>query len=121
VTSTPGADRPDQLSVEERTVNEIRVVALGGEMDRDVTDGLRDALLPPDGPTPPRVVVDLAGVTFMDSSGINILLSVHQATVDAGGWLRIAGVRPSVMRVVELVGLHTVITCHATAEQALTS
>ncbi|MFF7892495.1 STAS domain-containing protein [Streptomyces sp. NPDC007907] len=37
-------------------------------------------------------------VAFMDSSGINILIAVHQAVTAAGGWLRLADPAGSVMR-----------------------
>ncbi|MGV9703802.1 STAS domain-containing protein [Streptomyces sp. NPDC003483] len=119
MTSTQGTDRPDRLSVEEHTVDGIRVVTLGGEIDHDVTDALRGIVLPADGQVPPRTALDLSAVTFMDSSGINVLVSAHQAAHEAHGWLRIAGAQGPVLRVIELVGLDSVIACHPTIEQAL--
>ena len=41
--------------------------------------------------SPQRLVLDLRHVTFMDSTGINILIAAHQSATDAGGWLRLAG------------------------------
>ncbi|MEU1528708.1 STAS domain-containing protein [Streptomyces fagopyri] len=121
MTSTQGTDRPDRLSVEEHTANGIRVVTLCGEIDHDVTDALRDAVMPAAGQNPPRTAVDLGAVTFMDSSGINVFVSAHQAADDAGGWLRVAGAQGPVLRVIRLVGLDAVIACHPTVEQALDS
>jgi anti-anti-sigma factor len=66
-------------------------------------------------------VVDLSGVTFMDSSGINVLIAAHQSMSAAQGWLRIAGAQESVLRTLQLVGLDQVIGCHPTVEQALTA
>jgi anti-anti-sigma factor len=103
-----------------RAVDGIRVLTLSGEIDHGVTDIFSKALLSFDDATPPRTVVDLSGVTFMDSSGINALITAHQAMSNAQGWLRIAGAQPSVLRVLELVGLDDVIDCHPTVEQALT-
>ncbi|WP_393072539.1 STAS domain-containing protein [Streptomyces sp. LN704] len=121
MTSTQGTDRPDRLSVEEHTANGIRVVTLGGEIDHEVTDALRGIVLPADGQDPPRTVLDLSAVTFMDSSGINVLVSAHQAADDANGWLRVAGAQGPVLRVIQLVGLDAVIACRPTVEQALDS
>ncbi|MEU1940489.1 STAS domain-containing protein [Streptomyces coeruleorubidus] len=69
----------------------------------------------------PRIVVDLSRVTFMDSSGMNILIAAHQAASSAQGWLRMAGARESVLRVLQPVGVDQVIGCHPTLEQALTA
>ncbi|MGW0330753.1 STAS domain-containing protein [Streptomyces sp. NPDC003011] len=115
------AARPDHLSVDHTTVDGIRVVTLRGEIDHDVKDMLSEVLLSRDGATPPRIVVDLAGVTFMDSSGINVFVAVHQAASEAQGWLRMAAAQASVLRLLELVGLDEVIPCHPTVEQALTA
>lgn len=46
------------------------MVTLRGEIDHAVKDMLSEALPSYDGAAPLRTVVDLSGVTFMDSSGI---------------------------------------------------
>ncbi|MEV2211187.1 STAS domain-containing protein [Streptomyces sp. NPDC050997] len=118
MTDTHGAARPG-LSIDHTTVDDIRVVILRGEIDHAVTHELTEALLPNSSATPPGTVVDLSGVTFMDSSGINALIATHQAMSDAQGWLRIARAQNPVLRVLQLVGLDQVIPCHPTVEQAL--
>ncbi|MGW4566937.1 STAS domain-containing protein [Streptomyces sp. NPDC004561] len=70
---------------------------------------------------PPRVVVDMRQVTFMDSSGINVLLTAHRDLTEAGGRLRLASVPDSVMRTLEIVGVDTVIPCHPSLRDALTT
>ncbi|MGW6928337.1 STAS domain-containing protein [Streptomyces sp. NPDC054950] len=112
-------DQPGQLFVEERTVDGIRVVSVRGEIDNDVTDVLSNALLSPEGTMAPRIVADLSGVTFMDSSGINVFVAAHQAVTATEGWVRIAGAQEPVLRILELVGVDAIITCHPTLEQAL--
>ncbi|MER7408462.1 STAS domain-containing protein [Streptomyces sp. NPDC000070] len=118
MTDTHGAARPG-LSIDHTTVDGVRVLTLRGEIDHTVKNELTEALLAFDGAPRPRTVVDLSGVTFMDSSGINVLIAAHQSMSDAQGWLRLAGARNSVLRVLELVGLDQVIGCHSTVEQAL--
>ncbi|WP_307544324.1 STAS domain-containing protein [Streptomyces sp. V3I8] len=94
------------------------VVTVKGELDADVCPILEAALHVRDGLQPPRIVLDLHGLTFMDSSGVNLFANTYQMLNAAGGWLRIAAV-PAVERVLNLVGLDTVITCHPTLEDAL--
>ncbi|MFF3979816.1 STAS domain-containing protein [Streptomyces sp. NPDC001828] len=97
----------------------IRVVALAGEIDHQTGSILRAALDPASAPTA-RIAVDLRQVSFMDSSGINILVTVHNALTEAGGWLRLAAPTEAVMRALHIVGIDSVIGTSATLEQALT-
>ncbi|GAA3908147.1 hypothetical protein GCM10023084_70430 [Streptomyces lacrimifluminis] len=114
------AHQPDRLSVEREVVDGVRVVIVRGEIDHDVKDVLSEALLSADGTVlPQRIVADLSGVTFMDSSGINVLVAAFQQVSAAQGWLRIAGAQESVLRVLTLVGVDTFIPCHPTIEQAM--
>ncbi|MFH9705815.1 STAS domain-containing protein [Streptomyces luteogriseus] len=112
-------DRHGRLRAEQRDVEGIRVVTLRGEIDHDVQEVLSAALLTESGTQPPRIVADLTDVTFMDSSGINVFVATHRRVSSAQGWVRIAGAQPSVLRVLQLVGIDTVITCHPSTEQAL--
>ncbi|WP_320779761.1 STAS domain-containing protein [Streptomyces sp. CRN 30] len=112
--------RPQRsLFVEHTAVDGVRVVAVRGDIDHDVTDVLREALLTHRDAAPPRVVVDLSGVEFLDSSGVNVLIHAHQSVSAARGRLRIAAARPPVLRVIRLVGIDTLITCHPTVKEAL--
>ncbi|MEU5316734.1 STAS domain-containing protein [Streptomyces sp. NPDC021056] len=113
-------DRPGRFSVRPEVVDGVLVVTVHGEIDHDVKDTLSQALTSQDGMTPPvRIVADLSGVTFMDSSGINVLITAHRRVSQTQGWLRIAGAQESVLRLLQMVGVDTVIPCHPTLEQAL--
>ncbi|MFF4016620.1 STAS domain-containing protein [Streptomyces sp. NPDC001843] len=119
MTDNQKANGPDRLFVEPEVVDGVRVVTLRGEIDHDVKDVLSEALLGEDSTVLPRIVVDLSGVTFMDSSGINIFVAAYQQVSGGQGWLRIAGAQDAVLRVLQLVGVDAVIPCHPTIEQAL--
>ncbi|MET7889457.1 STAS domain-containing protein [Streptomyces avermitilis] len=97
------------------------MVTLRSEIDHAVKDMLGEALLSCDGAAPPRTVVDLSGVTFTDSSGINVFVAAHKSMSDAQGWLRIAGAQESVLQLLKIIGLDDVIPCHSTVKQALTA
>ncbi|GGY80447.1 STAS domain-containing protein [Streptomyces omiyaensis] len=95
----------------------VHLVHLTGEIDHATGDTLRGALRST-GPRP-RVVADLSQVTFMDSSGINILIHAHHELTRAGGWLRLAAPSPAVQRILTIVGLDAVIDCRPVLADAL--
>lgn len=120
MSSNDKAEGTVRLSVAHRAVGDVRVVALQGEIDHTTRGVLEEALMGQGGiAAPPRIVADLQGVTFMDSSGLNVFISAHRDVSEAGGWLRIAAAQTAVQRVLSLVGVDTVVDCHPSVEQAL--
>ncbi|MFI9808686.1 STAS domain-containing protein [Streptomyces sp. NPDC052301] len=109
-----------RLGVTRAVVDGVTVVTVSGEVDHHTSSVLRQALTPEDPGAAAHTVADFAGVTFMDSSGINVLISAHQAHEPAG-WLRLAGVRRSVLRTLEIVGLTTLLDCYPSVREALGS
>ncbi|MFF4716235.1 STAS domain-containing protein [Streptomyces eurythermus] len=118
-TRTEHAGQAGHLSAVTTATDGIRVLTLAGEIDHHTGDTLRQAL-DASGTPRPRVVVDMRQVTFMDSSGINILITAHRALGEAGGWLRLAAVGETVMRTLGIVGVDTLIDCRETLRHALT-
>jgi len=51
------------------------------------------------------VVLDLSGVTFMDSTGLAALIKIRNRLTDRGGDLRLAAASRAVERVLELTGM----------------
>lgn len=66
----------------------------------------------------PRVVVDLSGVDFMDSSGLGALVGCLKTTRQAGGDLRIAAPSDQVSMVLKLSNLDRILTSYASATAA---
>jgi stage II sporulation protein AA (anti-sigma F factor antagonist) len=115
---TEQAPQPDQLSIVDTSSEGIRILTVAGEIDYDTCETLRQALDVPATP-PPRLVIDMRQVTFMDSTGINLLIAAHQSATDAGGWIRLAAPTSPVRRTIQIVGLDALIDCHATLREAL--
>ncbi|MFJ7969670.1 STAS domain-containing protein [Streptomyces sp. NPDC096324] len=112
-------EQPARLSITRTTADGIRVLALAGELDTDTAGTLRQGLRPEEECLPPLTVLDFGAVTFMDSSAINVLVAAHRDATAAGGWIRMAALTEPARRVVEIVGLDTIIACHPTLAQAL--
>src|SRR5262249_3593538 len=59
---------------------------------------------------PVRLVVDLSGVDFCDSTGVNVLLAAHRQVREAGGDLELAAPRPAVRKILQVTGREAVFT-----------
>ncbi|MDK3257938.1 STAS domain-containing protein [Blastococcus capsensis] len=65
---------------------------------RAVLDQLVDA-------APTEIVVDLTGVTFLDSAGLSTLAAAHRRALAAGGRLRLLAATRAVIRPLQITGL----------------
>ena len=70
-----------EFSITVRDLPDIHLVALYGELDGATADGLVGSLVEVAGST---VVVDLSGLTFMDSSGIGALVVARNRILAKG-------------------------------------
>jgi anti-sigma B factor antagonist len=65
-----------------------------------------------------RIVIDLSGTTFIDSSGLGALVSGLKAARQAGGDLRIAAPSKQVETVLELTNLNRVLRSYPSVDAA---
>jgi anti-sigma B factor antagonist len=93
------------------------VVALGGELDL-VDAAAVAAALASVAAREPRIIVDLAGLEFMDSSGVAALARGRRQAWQAGGDLVLAAPQREVMLVLAITRLIDAFAVYATAEEA---
>jgi anti-sigma B factor antagonist len=93
------------------------VVMLRGELDlADAADVA--AALTAISASEPRIIVDLAGLEFIDSSGVAALARGRRQARRAGGDLVLAALRQKVMRILAITRLAETFAVHATVEAA---
>ncbi len=59
---------------------------------------------------PAHVIVDMSGVAFCDSTGMNVLLSSLRRARERGGQLELAAPRAAVRKILQVTGLDSVFT-----------
>ena len=98
---------------------EVKVVALRGELDFDEAPTFARVLesLRADGER--EVVVDLSDLTFIDSSGISVLVLAARAAAADEGMLVIASPTPHVQRVFDIVKLAEIVPIEPGLDGAL--
>jgi anti-sigma B factor antagonist len=94
------------------------VVALRGELDiADAASVM--AVLAAAAAGNPRIIVDLAALEFIDSSGVAALVRGRNLARQAGGDLLLAAPRGPVRRILALTGLIGVFSVRASVEEAV--
>lgn len=86
-------------------------MSVAGEIDLYTAPKLHSGLmnaLAASGPI--RLVVDMTGVEFCDSTGMNVLLAAQRRAREAGGDLQLASPRPAIRKVLQVTGLESVFT-----------
>jgi len=91
------------------------VVAVDGEIDvasaPTFEEVLQSAMAASD-----RVVIDLSGVQFMDSTGLGVLMRAHKRQDDAGAILRLAAPSDRVVRILDITQLDAVFAVYPSVD-----
>jgi anti-anti-sigma factor len=95
------------------------IASLSGEMDMANADELRRALAGGLPAAPFRLIVEVSGLTFIDSTGINMLATVAREVEGSGGTIALVGPTSNVARVFEMVSLHELLPVTDSLEAAL--
>jgi anti-anti-sigma factor len=80
-------------------------VSLTGEIDMSTVGRLSAAVGDLLNPAPPRVILDLAGVTFCDSQGLGTLVVLSRKAALAQSVLVLVNVGDFLLRVLDITGL----------------
>ncbi len=94
-----------QLSVEMTTDTPTARVTLSGEFDLDGAPQVQSTLSSLAGQGITSVVVDVAGLTFVDSTGLRAILAGREKLQAAGATLVLEGASGVVERVLDMTGL----------------
>jgi anti-sigma B factor antagonist len=81
------------------------VLVLGGELDPHTAPLLRDQIERSLGAGRVNLVLDLAGLSFIDSSGLRVIISAHKDTAERGGHLVLRSPSPTARRLLDITGL----------------
>ena len=109
------------LEVETRTAdNGITVVAPTGRLDVAGAPALKEAISEVVKNGPPRIVIDMEGVSFVDSTGLGSVISALKQVRGSQGEMRLAAPNQQARVVLELATLDRVFPYYATVEEALT-
>ncbi|MGW1892336.1 STAS domain-containing protein [Streptomyces sp. NPDC002004] len=95
------------------------VLEITGELDYDNAPELRELLTTITLKPGQRLILDLAGIGFCDSSGITALIAARNHAQAAQADIALAAVPPHTLRVLRIVGLDQIFPLHPDSHSAI--
>lgn len=117
----PAVDQPRgiQMNVTTRTVQDITIVALAGNLDSNTSPQAQaaiDAILAAGGK---KLVIDFTTLDYISSAGLRVLLGAAKRLQGSGGALRLFGLNDTVREVFEISGFSKILAVKANEGEAL--
>lgn len=95
------------------------VVTAAGEIDASTADTVAGAVNSTLGDGFKQVLLDFAQVTFIDSTGLGMLVKSHRAAEAAGARFAVVHPTPQTRKLIRVLGLDALLHIYDTPEQAL--
>ena len=107
----PSCKRGIFMEINAKTADRNLLLELSGEIDHHgARNAIRELELAVDTALPKKLVLDMTGVTFMDSSGIALILRAQQRMQLLDGSLLVCNVPQQAKRVLDAAGIGRLVT-----------
>jgi len=106
------------MECRERDEDGVHIVELAGEVDLEHSIDLREVLSEQAEAQQRRVLVDFAGVTYIDSSGLATLVEYMQKALKFDGGFALAGLNERLRTVFDLARLGEIFAIYPTLPEA---
>jgi anti-sigma B factor antagonist len=97
-----------RLETQIRDKDGIPVIDVSGEIDIHTARALRDALTKTVDVGHQRILVNMSGVRYMDSTGFGTLLGATKRVRSGGGSINLVGCSPSIQKMLRVTRLNTI-------------
>jgi anti-sigma B factor antagonist len=108
-----------ELTVTHWSQGDVDIVAVNGEVDVYTAPALRERLNGLISTGRCRLVIDLHGVQFLDSTGLGVLVGALKKARSLGGELTLVCSQERILKVFRITGLTSVFPIHATLDEAV--
>jgi anti-sigma B factor antagonist len=108
------------LKVETRTVRDgVAVIALSGEADVYTSPRIKQEIVDLLNNGTHKIVVDLSGVEYLDSTGLGVLIGGLKRARERDGDLKLVCDNSRILRIFEITGLTKIFDIHRSEAEAL--
>jgi anti-anti-sigma factor len=98
---------------------DVVIARLGGRLDSSAAPDAEEGLLVALGGVPPRVAIDMTGLSYISSAGLRVLLVIAKKVQQQQGKVALFGLAPNVREVFTVSGFDTIFLIAADRAAAL--
>ena len=109
---------PPAVSVSVTEADGVTVIAVSGELDSANVAAVAGKVDAASGPAVAAAVVDLSGLSYLDSSGLHMLFKLARRRGEEGTLVRVVAAEGPVRRVFDLTGVHKAVPVDDSVESA---
>ena len=109
------------MKIKTQDYNDVTVAELQGDLDNDAVELLRTTVTATIAKNKTGVVLDMSGVGFVDSQGLEQLLWARDYCSDNGCEFRLAGLDENCVKILEITRLENEFDHYAELAQAVRS
>ncbi|MHC4572807.1 MAG: STAS domain-containing protein [Planctomycetota bacterium] len=109
------------MRIKTQDYNEAAVIELQGELDSDLSELLQGTVTDTVAKSKGGIVLDMSGVGFIDSQGLEQLLLVRDCCNKNKRPLRLAGLDENCTKILEITRLEGEFECYAELAEAVKS
>lgn len=102
---THSAFNPSRLTIEHRKDAEAVTLGVHGEIDLASAPLLEQNIEDAESSSPRKIVLDLAALDFIDSTGVHLLIKAQRRANSNGHGLALANVPPHAQRLLRITGI----------------
>lgn len=102
-----------------RYLDDVYIIELNGDIDHYTSEKIRREIYMNTGRYVNKMIIDLSGVEFMDSSGIGMILGRYREIKERGGKIALTGIKGNMERIFNMSGLYKIIGRYDTVNDAL--
>ncbi|AIE58755.1 anti-sigma factor antagonist [Bacillus methanolicus] len=104
------------MTIEVEDTDSLVEVKVGGEIDAYTAPKLREKLFPISEKDGVQMIVDLSGVTYMDSTGLGVFVGVFKKVRSNNGKFKLIGLSSRLERLFKITGLADIIDINSKIE-----
>jgi anti-sigma B factor antagonist len=111
----------DTLSIDVKSARDglVQLFSLAGSLDIATSPTLRAALMEAADRANHEIIVDLATLEFLDSTGLGALIGAQKRAAEHGGSVRLVAQEGQILRLLRITGLLDVFAVYPTVEAAV--
>lgn len=109
------------MKVKNQDYNDVTVIELQGELDSDVVEMFKNTISDVIAKNKSGIVLDMSGISFIDSEGLERLLWASDYCRQNKRELRLAGLDENCLRILEITRLENDFDCYAELTEAVKS